>query len=247
MAFHPVFHGVFESLRFGRVLFVEIAPGAGPGRRCRYCVALSGSPPGRAHFSVPDAAARVILSELDRGASVDAIVLGGPGDPLRHGGVGSILRKIRAATHAPAIVLTDGALLSDRVVRRDASEADQIVAWVPAQVDRSDELDPVRRAEAFERHVEGIAALGRESQVGIGLELPVVPGVNDGPESVEAWRRAAARTRAARVFVIPGPGVSGSEVAGALESTRAAIHRRAGAFLPDGTPVDSRCLCDRSG
>jgi pyruvate-formate lyase-activating enzyme len=243
MAFHPVFHGVCESLRFGRVLFVEIAPGPPAGRPCRYCDALWASAPARSHFSVPDAAARVILSELDRGVSCDAVVLGGPGDPLRHGGAGTLLRKLRTASHVPTILLTDGVLLRDREARRDAAEASQVVAWLPARVDRRDAHDPRDRADAFEHHVEGIATLGRESQVGIVLELPLVPGTNDGEDSLAAWKRAAERTRADRAFVIPAPGVDESGIAAALESARLAIHRRAGAFLLDGTPVDERCWC----
>ena len=136
MAFHPVFHGVCESLRFDRVLFVEIAPGPPPGHRCRYCDSLFAPGPARSHFSVPDAAARVILSELDRGVSVDAFVFGGSGDPLRHGGVGSLLRKIRATTHVPTILLTDGALLRDRDVRSLLSDA-QSVASVSREVERA--------------------------------------------------------------------------------------------------------------
>jgi len=247
MAFHPLFHGVFESVRFGRVMFVEIAPGAAAGRRCRYCDALHATPPPRSTFSVPEAAARVILSELDRGVSVDAVVLGGGGDPLRHLGAGSLLRRLRTASHVPTIVLSDGALLRDREVRRDAAEAGHVVAWLPALVDRTDPRDPRERADAFERHVEAIAALGREAQVPISLELPVIPGENDGPESVAAWKRAAGRARAERAFVMPAPGLRGPEVAAALEAVRTAIHRRAGAFLPDGTPIDVRCACADAG
>ena len=34
VAFAPVIHGIFESIRFGRVLFVEVAEGPPPGRPC---------------------------------------------------------------------------------------------------------------------------------------------------------------------------------------------------------------------
>lgn len=247
MAFHPVFHDVCESLRFGRVLFVEVAPGPPAGRRCRYCEALRAPVPPRSHFSVPSAAARVVLSELDRGVSVDAVVLGGPGDPLRHAGIGTLLRRLRSASHVPTILLTDGVLLRDRDARRDAAEAGHVVVWLPARVDRADDRDPRERADAFERHVEGIATLGREAQVGIALELPVVPGSNDGPDSQAAWKRSAERARAERVFVMPAPNVSEGELGPALEAARLAIHPRAGAFLPDDTPVDVRCWCGDAG
>ena len=145
----------------------------------------------------------------------------------------------------PTIVLTNGMLLGDRDVRREAGEADTIVAWIPALQERSEDGDPHQRAAAWERHVEGVASLRRETPTRIALELPVRPGWNDGPESRAAWRRAAERTRPERVFVIPHPKAEG-DPAVVLEEIRRAIHPKAGAFLSDGTLVDDRCFCESS-
>jgi wyosine [tRNA(Phe)-imidazoG37] synthetase (radical SAM superfamily) len=245
MAFAPLLHEPFESLRFGRVLFVEVAPGP-PAGVCRYCRVLAPrvNPEPRAHFSAPEAAVRSILAAVERGVSVEALVLGGPGEPLRHEGIGQILRRIRTTAHLATIVLTNAELLADRDVRRDAGEADTIVAWLPALVDASVGGVAYTRADAWERHVEGIASLRRETQVKIALEIPVHAGRNDGRESRAAWLRAAERARADRVFVIPDP--RAAEVApDALESVRTEIHPRAGAYLPDGSAVDVRCYCPR--
>jgi wyosine [tRNA(Phe)-imidazoG37] synthetase (radical SAM superfamily) len=251
MAFLPVFHDIFDSLRFGRILLVEISPPPPAGRPCRFCDVLSAAArvPGRSHFSVPDSAAKVIVAQLERGAAVDAVVFGGGGEPLRHGGIGSILRKIRIASHVATVVLTNGVLLQDRAVRREASEADTIVAWLPALEDASDPGSPIARREAFERHVEGMAALRRESQVHIGLELPVRPGENDRSASLGAWKRAVDRIRPDRVFVIPAPGAPEENLPDALERVREFVHPGAGAFLFDSTPADRRCFCssDTSG
>ena len=56
--------------------------------------------------------------------------------------------------------------------------------------------------------------------------------------AIEAWRRAAERIRADRIFVMPAPDADAD--ADGLESVRAGIHPRAGAYLPDDTPVDAR-------
>jgi wyosine [tRNA(Phe)-imidazoG37] synthetase (radical SAM superfamily) len=198
--------------------------------------------PERAHFSVPESAARVILSELERGAPVDALVFGGPGEPLRHRGIGSILRRLRSAAHVRTVLLTDGTLLGDRSVRRDASEADLLVVWVPALEDRSAAGGSRVRREAYDRHVEGIAAFRRETKGRVALELPVRPGANDFEASRAAWKRTVETVRPERVFVIPAPGVSGEAVSDALESVRASVHPRAGAFLLDATMIDRRCF-----
>jgi hypothetical protein len=239
-----VTHEPFESLRFGRVLFVELAPPES-GRPDRYADVLGpdSRPPSRAHFSAPEAASRVILAALERGAAVDAVVLGGAGDPLRHRGLGSVLRSLRTRSHVATVVLTDGRLLVDRQVRRDASEAALVVAWLPALVDASAPGDPRRRADAWEKHVEAVASLVREHPVPVALELPVRPGENDGAASRDAWRRAVERVRPERVFVVPAPGSGGdAEIGSALERVRGDLPRRAGVFLDDGTVVDRRAF-----
>jgi wyosine [tRNA(Phe)-imidazoG37] synthetase (radical SAM superfamily) len=197
----------------------------------------------RAHFSAPDAAVRSIFAAVERGVAVEALVLGGAGEPLRHMGIGQILRRIRTSAHLATIVLTSGDLLGDRDVRRDAGEADTVVAWLPALVDARVGGGPAR-ADAWERHVEGIASLRRETRAKIVLEIPVHAGRNDGAESRAAWKRAAERIRPERVFVIPDPRAD-EPAPDVLESVRVAIHPRAGAFLPDGSAIDVRCYCSR--
>lgn len=247
MAFHPRAHPVFESLRWGRILFVEISPAPPAGRRCRYCDVLT--PESRAaersHFSSPDAAVRTIASELERGAAVDAVVFGGAGDPLRHRGLGSILRQLRQTTHVATVVLSDGRLLTDRQVRRETGEAGTVSVWLPALEDRSLTGPTLGRREAYERHVEGIASLARESPVQIVLELPVRPGINDGPVSRDAWKSAARRIHPTRILAISAR--AGEIDASALESVRDSIHPKAGAYLDDGTIADWRCFCESTG
>jgi len=247
MAFPSVVHDVVESVRFGRTLFAEVSPpppeGGQPCRYCRGLLAATAPIPKRAHFSDPGAAVRAILDPLDRGASVEAIVLGGAGEPLRHRGLGAILRRLRAQVHLGGVVLTTGASLRDRDARREAAEAGLVAVWMPALEDRSERGDSYARAEAFERHVETVASLRRETSVPIALELPVRPGLNDGPRSREAWRQAADRIRPDRIFVVPAPGVEDPEMPAALEEIRALLPRGAGAFLDDGTVVDRRCFC----
>jgi wyosine [tRNA(Phe)-imidazoG37] synthetase (radical SAM superfamily) len=243
MAFVPRVHEPFESLRFGRVLLAEVAPGT-PAGKCRYCGALvrGGTRSPRAHFSAPSAAVRSILSAVERGAAVEALLLGGPGEPLRHEGIGQILRRIRQSAHLATIVLTSAELLCDRDVRRDCGEADTVVAWLPALVDPGAGGPAWARADAWERHVEGIASLRRETRVKLALEIPVHSGRTDGPESRAAWARAFERLRPDRVFVVPDP-AGGEPDPQALERLRREIHPAAGAYLPDGSAADVRCYC----
>jgi wyosine [tRNA(Phe)-imidazoG37] synthetase (radical SAM superfamily) len=246
MAFAPLVHDLVDSVRFGRTLFAEVSPPPPSGERCRYCkglLAAGGPPPARAHFSDPAAAVRAILSPLDRGAAVDSLVLGGAGDPLRHRGIGAILRRLRTQAHLGAVVLTNGAPLRDRDVRREAAEAGLLVVWMPAVEDRSEPGDPYDRAQAFERQVEAVASLRRDTSASVALELPVRPGYNDGPTSRDAWLAAVERIGPERVFLVPAGNVQDPELPAALEELRSRFPRSTGAFLDDDTIVDRRCFC----
>ncbi len=246
MSFPPIVHESVSSVRFGRVLFAEVAPPPPAGEKCRYCrglLAAGSSLPLRAHFSDPAAAVRAILAPLEHGAAVDTVVLGGPGEPLRHRGIGAILRRIRREAHLGAVVLTNGAPLRDRDVRREAAEAGLVVVWMPAVDDGLAEGDAYERAQAFERHVEAVASLRRETPAAIALEFPVRPGLNDSATSREAWRAAFDRIRPERVFLIPAAGVEDAQLGAVLEDLRRSFPRSSGVFLDDGTIVDRRCFC----
>jgi hypothetical protein len=202
-------------------------------------------------FSDPENLSRVILDEVGRGAAVDAVVLGGPGDPLRHLGIGPLLRRIRTAAHLATIVLSDGLLLGDRTVRREAGEAGSVAAVLPAVETSGPAGADLSRRDAYARHVKGIAALARETQVEVCVEIPVRPGENDGGASLEAWRRGVATIGPDRVFVLPADTASPAaeaDVVENLERIGREIAPGAGVCLVDPNPVDRRCYCaERAG
>ena len=135
--------------------------------------------------------------------------------------------------HLGAVVLTNGAALRDRDVRREAAEAGLVVVWMPALQDGAGEGTQYDRAQAFEKHVEAVASLRRETPVAIALEFPIRPGLNDGPVSRDAWRG----------FLMPAPGVDDPNMPMVLEDLKSAFPRSSGVFLNDGTIVDQRCFC----
>lgn len=260
MASFPILHDAFDSIRFGRVLFAEVAPEEPPATPCRYCRLLGkdAAPPARARFSNPESCVRAILDPLGSGEAPDRIVLGGAGDPLREIGLAPVLRRIRGSAHLGAVLLTDGALLSDREIRREAGEADVVAVWIPALVDSRDPArgsEVGRRRDALDRLVAGAASLRRETPAQVVMEVGVRPGENDGADSLDAWQRAFDTIRPHRVQVIPaavsaaiagGPQPTSPEAVliGALERVREALGPKAGVALSDPTPIDRRCYCD---
>lgn len=249
MAMHPVLHEAFDTIRFGRALFVELAPGDSPTAPCRYCrlLAPGARPSSRGHFSNPESAARAVLDTLGSGEPPDMIVFGGPGDPLREKNIGTILRRIRQSAHLGSVLLTDGALLFDREIRRESAEAESVVVTLPAlhhprDADRS--VEALARKVRFDHLLANLAALRRETQVHLIVEIGVKPGETDDPRSIQAWKEAIDFVRPQRTHVIPlGPDAS-PETMAALDRVREVMPRSAGVSLVDPTPIDRRCWCD---
>lgn len=248
MATHPVLHETYESLRFGRVLFVEAAPGESPGTPCRYCRLLQGNgTPPRGHFSNPESCAKAILETLGSGEAPERIAFGGPGDPLGELGIASVMRRVRTSAHLGTILFTDGAILADREARRDASEAETVLVWLPSivragLVPRTSEA--IARANAFDRHVASIAALRRESKVHVIVEMGLRPGENDVPESIEAWKSALASIRPDRAVLVPVDPTPSAEASLALSRAKAALGRPVTTSrVLDPSPLDRRCYC----
>jgi wyosine [tRNA(Phe)-imidazoG37] synthetase (radical SAM superfamily) len=69
-----------------------------------------------------------ILEELKQFTpwDVDVITLSGSGEPTLAVNLGEILREIKALTHRPTLVLTNGTLLNDPTVRSELGLADRV-------------------------------------------------------------------------------------------------------------------------
>lgn len=192
-----VVFGPVPSRRLGRSLGIDLVPAKTCTLDCLYCEA------GRTTCATSERRAWIplatVLAQVDAALAprphLDHVTFSGAGEPTLHSGIGAVIRHIKAEHPEYRLcLLTNGTLFPDPGLRHELAPLDLVVP----SLDAADEAT-FRRVN---RPAPGIsclampvayAAFRRECpQVEFWLEVFVVPGVNDHPESVAAIGAAVA-------------------------------------------------------
>jgi len=188
MTYKYVFGPVLSS-RLGLSLGLDLTGAAICSMDCLYCEV------GRTALLTtarkPYVPARLILEELAHwkehvGRKIDAVTLGGSGEPLLNSEFGEVIRgarRIMAGT--PVAVLTNASLLTDPAVRRELAQADAVLPSLDSLV--PEEFAAVNRPEQGVKPqavAEALLAFRREFTGKIFLEVLLVAGINDSEENL---------------------------------------------------------------
>lgn len=116
----------------------------------------------------------------------DVVTFSGSGEPTLHSRFGEVIDAIHELGSLPVVLLTNGTLLSDPAVRRDAARAD--VVKFSLSVWNDDSLRALNQPVAgltYKRLVEGIKCFRREFAGELRAEVMVVRGINDHERALE--------------------------------------------------------------
>ncbi len=118
---------------------------------------------------------------LERGPRPDVITLAGSGEPTLYRPLGRLIRDLKTITDIPVVLLTNGALFGDPVLRREAALADRVLP----SLDAGDEglfrvVNRPHESLTLERVVAGLETFRGEYAGPIWLEVMVVAGLSDG-------------------------------------------------------------------
>ena len=173
--------GPVPSRRLGRSLGVDLIPFKTCTMDCTYCQL------GETTCEISDRGDYVpmqdVLAELERWKAVDGqadhITLAGSGEPTLHLHFGDVLEWTRDNTCIPSVLLTNGTLMHDEDVRRQASIADKVKvtlsAWDEASFQR---IHRPAQGVTFDLLVKGERAF-REQYCGeLSVEVFIIEGVN---------------------------------------------------------------------
>jgi len=185
--------GPVPSRRLGRSLGVDLIPPKTCPYHCIYCEVGPTTCQTRQRFAYQTEA---IIGEIadylkDPGVRPDVITLAGSGEPTLNQGLGRIIREIKAMSHIPVAVLTNGALLYDPEVRRELAAADVVLPSLDAA--RQETYVAINRPLpelSLESLLEGLTAFRREYRGQIWLEVMLLKGLNDTDEELTLLRRA---------------------------------------------------------
>jgi wyosine [tRNA(Phe)-imidazoG37] synthetase (radical SAM superfamily) len=180
--------GPVPSRRLGRSLGVDPVPFKTCNWNCVYCQ-LGRTQPltnERKDYVPPkEVVAEVREALRAQGDAVDWITFGGSGEPTLHASLGRMIRGVKRFTTVPVAVLTNGALLHRRDVRRDLLAADAVLPTLDAgSADVYRRVNRPRGDLTFSSLVEGLVAFRREYSGRLWIEVMLVRGLNDSARSL---------------------------------------------------------------
>lgn len=200
--FGPVLSG-----RLGRSLGLDLTAATICSMDCLYCeVGRTAVLTTERKAYVP---AKAILDELAHwhehvGLPLDAVTLGGSGEPLLNTEFSEVIRGARRIMPSvPVAVLTNASLLVEPEVRRELTQADIVLPSLDSLVD--EEFAAVNRpAQGVtpQAVAEALLAFRNEFAGRIFLEVLLVAGVNDSEENLRRLKAFVPRLRPDRVDVV---------------------------------------------
>jgi len=206
--------GPVPSRRLGLSLGIDLLPFKTCSMDCVYCEcgATTNLTCERKEYFPTDDVIAEIDSVLAKSPKIDCVTFSGVGEPTLHSGIGRIIRHIRS--HYPGLricLLTNSSLLGDP---RLLDELQGISLIIPSlDGSNEEELFKINRQHAsvtLKSVMAGLLAFrARYPETTMWLEIFIVPGVNDSPESAARFRDLAAQIKPDKVQLnsLDRPGV----------------------------------------
>ena len=179
--------GPVPSRRLGLSLGVDLLKGKSCNLNCVYCEL------GRSLQLVNERQIFVntqeVLAEVreffTKGGVTDYVTISGSGEPTLALNLGEVIEGIRGLTDKKIALITNGALLYDAAVRREAAKADLVMPSVDAVTQAV--YIKINRPHGnlkLDKVVEGLKTFGKEYKGAIWVEVMVVNGINDTNEEM---------------------------------------------------------------
>jgi len=147
-----------------------------------------------------------ILKEFDqtcgKGVSFDVVTIVGEGEPTLYKGLGELIRQVKQRTEKPVAVITNGALLYDKEVRKELGEADIVLPTLDAYDEAS--LKQINRPHgtiSFEKVLQGLKEFAAEYSGQLWIELMLIQGVNADEASLEKYKALLEQIPYERLYI----------------------------------------------
>ena len=196
--------GPVPSRRLGRSLGISPIPQKTCNYSCIYCQL------GRTNhmtnkrqefFPLED-----ILAEFEQylkdSDKFDVVSVVGEGEPTLYSRLGELIDGLKARTDKPVVVITNGALMGDEGVRADLMHADIVMP----SLDSCDEkiwhrVDRPHGHLHYDEAYEGLVQFSHEYKGQLFMEIMLMDGINDDPESLQGFKKALSRIRYDKVYI----------------------------------------------
>lgn len=195
--------GPVPSRRLGASLGIDLIPYKTCPFDCIYCEcgATTNLRTERSVFVPTGSILEELSHYLDSHPAPDYVTYGGSGEPLLAANIGELISVVRQRwPKQKQALLTNSALLRDKALHQELLPLDLVLPSLDAAL--QEPFVRINRPQSglhIDQIIAGLCAFRRVFQGTIWLEIFVVPGVNDTPQSLEAFRRTLPQTGADQI------------------------------------------------
>jgi wyosine [tRNA(Phe)-imidazoG37] synthetase (radical SAM superfamily) len=233
-------YGPVPSRRFGLSLGIDVVPHKTCTLDCGYCqigptTALGIEP--ELFYPIEDILADV-AEALEDDPPLDVITLAGSGEPTLYSGLGALIDGLKVrAPGVPVLLITNGTLLWREDVAAAAMRADILAPSLDAgDAATFARVNGPHPELGFGRVLGGLERFTRAFAGEVRLEIMLVAGVNDSPESIAAISACLPRLRFDRID-LNTPVRPPVPERGALPCDEETLARAMAAFGPKAHPI----------
>jgi len=147
-----------------------------------------------------------IMSEvnevLKKDIFFDVVTIVGEGEPTLYLGLGELISEIKQRTDKPVALITNGALLYDSDLRREAAKADIVLPTLDAYDEASfRKINRPFGQISFESVNAGLITFSEEYEGQLWLEIMLMAGINDDEESLAKYAQALTKIKYDRLYL----------------------------------------------
>ena len=119
-------------------------------------------------------------SYLNNNIDFDVVTIVGEGEPLLYLDLGILIHELKLLTDKPIAVITNGALLSNCIVREELKNADIVLPSLDASNENMfKRINRPHGSIKFDDVVEGLRTFSNEYKGQLWIETMIVEGIND--------------------------------------------------------------------
>lgn len=181
-------YGPVPSRRFGLSLGVDLVPFKTCCYDCVYCQLgrTTRLTVERTDFYPLGEILADVRAALESGPRPDVITLAGSGDPSLYLSLGKLIDGLHDLGDIPVVFLTNGALLFDRQIARDALRADILAPSLDAgDPETFSRINQPHQSIGFADMLRGLQAACGNHPGKVRLEVMLVGGQNDSDEDIQ--------------------------------------------------------------
>ena len=126
---------------------------------------------------------------LEDWGCLDVITIVGEGEPSLYLSLGPLISELKKRTKKPIAVITNGALLYDKDVQKALMLADIVLPSLDACT--AECFKTINRPHGdlqFSEVIEGLISFSNQYKGQLWLEIMLISGMNDTPESIECFQ-----------------------------------------------------------